>query len=1199
MKKVLTVAVFALSLCAFALNETYDPIVPDHGEVVPGVWNSSTVKGDAYARQHNVPILAIAASRFCGHCHTLQTACNTDEFKRWQAEKKLVMVFGEDSKTKLYCKDGPGGDLSSFPFVRIVWYKKDGTVFSTHFSGTVDAMPAKGDTLAAAIINSVELYLAAYPYAGGEFLNAGSSSDRLELEEGYDASKPVVVPLKRSSALIAAKNVLVCDKVEYPVEWAADESGVKYVEIAAPDGLKAGSSIPLELYLDGELHSCSSITVVKRLPVQVHNPLFLGERTIDTLAYGEWTMDYELAKAKVLRDRAAGIDANMLVFVTGTLWCPNCFAIDTNLLEVVQSDGTVKTPVYDWARANNVALVFLDQGRAGTDEAGFPNGMDKPRLLSYVPYGDTVSGASYMSRHRISVEDAHAVKVWAGKYSSGKWLAPETTATRLSQPTILLVDPETEAVRARFASYRDSSPSRVFVVEENLARLNDLLLVGDDGEIDSYVTTTRRSIACGEGGAAAEFQINDKTKVFRVEKIPHGQVTFKVLSKSRADREIKFSLIAVDGKGVQSVVATGIDSVSFDFTGVADGSFYLKASAFGEAREYGANTTFSAEFGTAVKLIPGEIGFDFAQQRFFGKEDVGTVSISRRGGASGAAAVKVRLVSGTAVNGKRMQWKDTDVVWADGEGGTKTVDFTILHPQGAAQREDFRLSLESAEGSAAAIGGHETLEVVIFDSDLPTLPEEKYSIVLYRGFDAALAFADDVYNVEPLAKVKINVSEGKMPSGVKLTFDQNARKMTFKGAPKKTGMSTVVCSLADKSVSKEFGPSTTMDIVVKEPTEENPFVFREIKLDLPLFRVDGDVRTLDGLVDLKVTAKGKITAKYVSLGNAKKVSLKGLWGMLEDGVAKAFLTSRKGEATLGLALDREGYVCAELVDGRAGGRMCSSGRFYAFPTSAGARCAAGYTVVLPEIAGSDTAGASALLLKISPNGKVKWKASLADGASVSDTTYTLLGEDGLAFVPAFKISSKGAFSAPLVVRTTSGRTARAVRLADGTVACWSRFGIDHRCKAWGSRFDGSANLGELCLASSMPTTLIAYCDWREFSGSGKYGAVTAGPEVEVSVGAKKIEPVVKTKELKLSVAKTGLVKGSAMVAFDDKLVKVKLVGAVVPNWYDCGCEAPDPEDRFAIVDSLPFVCGAAYFKDVVGGVSRYRGFKLSVGLKDE
>lgn len=332
----------------------YVPINASSGAVVPGEWNSSISAGKEYADANHVPMLAIYGSRFCGHCQAMQTACNTDEFTKWAAKKKIVMVFSENSETKNFCKPS---DSAYLPFVSIYWLKGDGTLIKDNFTGMMGYMPSsEGATIAAQLINSCEMYIGAYPQPTGEaylaFTNDYANA-RLEAEVGKTAY--VDVPLVRDSSLVGYvstnlfravyKDVAIVDS---QVIW--DPSATEmFVRVDVPVEAVAGDEIGVSLKSHaGEDRGNVRIFVVGERENSTKNPLFIGERTAQTLGYGEWTMDLDVAMAKYRSEPGS----HLMAVASGSLWCPDCVMTDGHVLET--------EAFKNWAVGNKVILVDLD-----------------------------------------------------------------------------------------------------------------------------------------------------------------------------------------------------------------------------------------------------------------------------------------------------------------------------------------------------------------------------------------------------------------------------------------------------------------------------------------------------------------------------------------------------------------------------------------------------------------------------------------------------------------------------------------------------------------------------------------------------------------------------------------------------------------------------------------------------------------------
>jgi len=311
-------------------------------------------------------------------------------------------------------------------------------------------------------------------YAGGAFACGDVEGSRLEVEAG--STESVTVPLARSTAAepFDAENSLVAvypdgTAVTNSVSWINGDAAA-YVTLDASPLERVGDCIRLIL-LDsyGDVVAESRVTAVGPVPNSTRNPLWIGERTADTLAWGEWTMDLDVALEKVKDFNATNETgrAYTLVLAEGALWCPDCLAAEVNFF----SDQLFK----DWAASNKIALVALD----------IPNNPERSggvSLLSYETYRTTdryvtangtpgysnetlrvQSGAGYLSRHGISPEDAAAVAarnayLVTHDTDNGGLMIPGETRSRIVVPTLLLLRDD-GAVSSRFDAYSSGGPT--------------------------------------------------------------------------------------------------------------------------------------------------------------------------------------------------------------------------------------------------------------------------------------------------------------------------------------------------------------------------------------------------------------------------------------------------------------------------------------------------------------------------------------------------------------------------------------------------------------------------------------------------------------------------------------------------------------------------------------------------------------------
>ena len=142
-------------------------------------------------------------------------------------------------------------------------------------------------------------------YTGAEFVVGDTESNRLEAEIG--TTTQVELPLTRASAAVnsTSTNSLV---ITYPGEapttnviyWAKGEAETNLtVNIPATMTTPGGQVELLLLDAAGKAVATSHVTAVTAPENAPKNPLWIGEKTADELAWGEWTMDLDVATNKV------------------------------------------------------------------------------------------------------------------------------------------------------------------------------------------------------------------------------------------------------------------------------------------------------------------------------------------------------------------------------------------------------------------------------------------------------------------------------------------------------------------------------------------------------------------------------------------------------------------------------------------------------------------------------------------------------------------------------------------------------------------------------------------------------------------------------------------------------------------------------------------------------------------------------------
>jgi Leucine-rich repeat (LRR) protein len=143
---------------------------------------------------------------------------------------------------------------------------------------------------------------------------------------------------------------------------------------------------------------------------------------------------------------------------------------------------------------------------------------------------------------------------------------------------------------------------------------------------------------------------------------------------------------------------------------------------------------------------PGTLQFLSATYSFDEGDGTVTITVTREGGSSGAASVKVVSKNGTAKNGKDLDKVSEKLKWDDGEDGDKTFTVAIIDDSKVEDDETFTLKLKNAKG--AELGKPKKAEVTIIDDDggsgnicddvtqIPTIECEAL-VALYESTDGA------------------------------------------------------------------------------------------------------------------------------------------------------------------------------------------------------------------------------------------------------------------------------------------------------------------------------------------------------------------------------------------------------------------------------------------------------------------------------
>lgn len=1211
-------------------------LVPSTGKIEYGKWNSRFAEGKALAEAENRPMVLFWASPGCGLCEKMKRACDASTtLPAWAEKRELIMIFSSGAEdAKRFAKYAGPETISKFPFMAVYWPKADGSQVLRGFVGRSGMFPVNAKTLDQSLMDTVDMLTAGWdpapPYRGAKF-----AVDRLEAEIGL--TEFVNVPLTREETAGGVLNRLVPNaEGTKPVEFVWEEGETEKTVTVPVDMLKKDAAVTIEDEAGAVKDQLLTIAVVPPQPVSVTNPLWLGERDASSLGWGEWTMDIDVAKRKTAAEEG---DAFTLVYTSGVLWCPYCKKMDEGLLS---TDGFA-----NWAAENKVALVLLDNPKRSASDVkdetgkviavGDKNDGAPPTLLRSVADANGVSGASYLSRKMISVEEAEAVLQRNHDLGYGELLAPESL--RCGYPTLVLLDKQGN-VAGRLRPFRNAEGE--YGLDENLARLNALLALAVNGnrEADGYLSTTELELAPGDATAEFALQVNQPVKAFRLANAPAGgMVQFECTDKS-----VKLTLWQVAPEGSRKSVAVGEGALSVSIP-AEDGELYLTAEKFSESAEYGEANSIAVSIGSSILLIPQEAKSEFVPNsaevaitveagvtyKFSGLADVdgiwtadetgvkkfavaagaavvgfqiwrpgfvqmltaettlfeldgrGEISVVRPEGAGASGEARVSLVfEGLEALKGRIEFAEIpdELVWADGETGVKTIPFTIVQDTVYQPNATFTVTLQAAEGTT--LGETVSARCTIVDSDKPMLPEREYGVRFIKNFEQE--FRWPVLNVLENKSVKLLKKSGSLPSGVKIKYDSATKEVVIYGKATREASAELTYSVQENRQSgSSEGFATRFKIAVIDPrnlSEDDPdanaFVGAQVRNQtIPLMRGEEEA-ILAATVAISVSSANKITAKCDGLVS-RKMSFSGNWQKFEKGVASALLADRYGN-TLAVEMAKDGTISVELLDSATeeilSGELPRSADFD-FASLQGV-----YAVALENLNGEEAefnAGDATLTLKMS--GSTFTRSGKVSYAGLLPNGQKISGSANL--IPGF--GDTPAMLPILVKKSSYAFTAMLAISAEGvTDAPGSR--------AFWSFANSRAGIHEAATLSA---------NGRIHDPGAKIGLVVkpdgeGADRIELNALAVAEEPILlgtvtvdsgnkfavasTSTGLKVKYASaTGIITGTANVELGGKKVRASYQAVAMPSEYVCSDCGDDLEPQ------APFALGTLYWSERIEG----------------
>lgn len=797
LRKIAGLCCFAVALAVCGGASAAKLPVQVSSDVGTGFWMESFAEATNLAHQTSTPLVLFWANQDCTYCGYLEKAVNTEDFKTWQnAHADYIYCYvqgvkGQDvapnigANVRDFAKTAAGTlspALTEYPLICLYWPQTGGKIKVSSFVGRTGKMPvsASGRTLAQEFEGSIEKVFGSYSASAVVRFRCGESgstlglSDRTDRLEAEPSTTHVEVPLSRSGGVASqTRSILV---VEWPDEirpvesndftWAAlATNAYMSVDLTLPTGVEfpAGKRLALTLLdEDGKIVATNGIYFVDAQPNACTNPYWVGERTAETLGFSEWTHDYDIVREKA----AAGNADYILALFSGTLWCPYCRGIEDSLFKSQEFK--------DWCEFNRVQVALFDQSQLEANGGG-------SQLLTYLPGVehisgvDTVSGASYLSRHSLREDDADAVRIRDRTflYSRSLWLKPETTSVRLGNPTLLLISRSNKVV-GRFSAWRDIDGAyghelgnKFYEPEENIARLNALLSLG--GRVDErqdYASTTTNVLALG-GSIVSSLQVNDTADYFLLRPSSRGRAVFMVADKT-ARRAVRLTLLR---DGVEMASSTsGSLVVDFSRDDLAAKRIVLGVSApdfLDPAARVGDESAFDAKVVSSFEPVTRDEAVVYS-------ELANTASLSSYVVAEGEK-VTISVVSGKIPAGASLKWdaSASSVVLSGTPAKNGTFSFT------------YKVVVKTAKGKI--VSSETTKARVTVASAAAVNPY--YGKVLVASVPL---YETDIWGVKTLSSViQVSQTSKKTISAKRLSGEATSFSGKWKKVDNETGLLTV------------------------------------------------------------------------------------------------------------------------------------------------------------------------------------------------------------------------------------------------------------------------------------------------------------------------------------------------------------------------------------------------------------------------
>lgn len=607
-RRIYSIISVLFAVFSFVAGAAQIPATPAGEPVKLGEWHNSIRKAEALAEARGIPIVALWGNTGCSVCRTfVNNIILKPSFNTWMSERQLIMVTGEgyegvDGELYDWVKRAANWDgVRTFPFIRVYWKNKDGVVVADQrFSGSTYRHSSPQS-----VITKIESYISGYRDDGAGRAVFGTTPG-LEAEAGTGVIPlPLIRELSSEGELTNSVSYVQSLEGGGTTNWSETviwSSGEERRNLMVPiNGHWVGGRITITLSAEESDDIVETIEMVDDVPVSTFNPRYIGE----AFEYGEWTMDFVAATNRVAGESG---EAYTMVLFTGALWCPYCLGIERDLFD--------SSEFRDFTRTNNIALVEIDNFRRDTTP---------PSLLRYAVYNGAAndtrngnSGAGYLSRHGVAVDEAEALQ------ERNLALQQELRlpgAERIGYPTILLMQKDGR-IAGRFNGWNvttDTSvvPSiRSFDLEVNMLRLHELLALARDprnagDERNSYLEWSEDELVLGEG-CEGILGASDRQDIYKVE-IGSG---IKGVFEVSGPRDADMTLEVLDSSGGVVAVQEGslLAGVAVEYLPASGGEYYLSVGVGGSGvevssvdstlREYRLESSFALVAVEGASEIP-------------------------------------------------------------------------------------------------------------------------------------------------------------------------------------------------------------------------------------------------------------------------------------------------------------------------------------------------------------------------------------------------------------------------------------------------------------------------------------------------------------------------------------------------------------------------------------------------------------------